>query len=66
MESTGAHFSIVTARHEQCGAVCLSYEIVMSMLLEMNELLVGEDELVIDVVDKARTLARVEAQLGFC
>ncbi|TDH66115.1 uncharacterized protein CCR75_001397 [Bremia lactucae] len=49
----------------KCGVVCSSYEIVASMLLETDEFLAVKDELVIQVVDKLRALARVEAQLLF-
>ncbi|KAH7468564.1 putative NAD-specific glutamate dehydrogenase [Phytophthora ramorum] len=47
----------------RCG--CSSYEIVASMLLETDEFLAVKDELVVEVVDKLRALARVEAQLLF-
>ncbi|KAL4150718.1 hypothetical protein PRNP1_010115 [Phytophthora ramorum] len=49
----------------KCGVVCSSYEIVASMLLETDEFLAVKDELVVEVVDKLRALARVEAQLLF-
>lgn len=49
----------------KCGVVCSSYEIVASMLLETDEFLAVKDELVLEVVDKLRALARVEAQLLF-
>ncbi|RLN59394.1 hypothetical protein BBJ29_008502 [Phytophthora kernoviae] len=49
----------------KCGVVCSSYEIVSSMLLETDEFLAVKDELVLEVVDKLRALARVEAQLLF-
>ncbi|KAF1775762.1 NAD-glutamate dehydrogenase [Phytophthora cactorum] len=49
----------------KCGVVCSSYEIVASMLLETDEFLAVKDELVMEVVDKLRSLARVEAQLLF-
>ncbi|CEG35785.1 nad-specific glutamate [Plasmopara halstedii] len=49
----------------KCGVVCSSYEIVASMLLETDEFLAVKDELVIQVLDKLRSLARVEAQLLF-
>ncbi|KUF97407.1 Ankyrin repeat [Phytophthora nicotianae] len=49
----------------KCGVVCSSYEIVASMLLETDEFLAVKDELVVEVVDKLRSLARVEAQLLF-
>lgn len=49
----------------KCGVVCSSYEIVASMLLETNEFLAVKDELVVEVVEKLRALARVEAQLLF-
>ncbi|CAI5728485.1 unnamed protein product [Peronospora effusa] len=49
----------------KCGVVCSSYEIVASMLLETDEFLAVKDELVLEVVEKLRALARVEAQLLF-
>ncbi|KAK1946548.1 NAD-specific glutamate dehydrogenase [Phytophthora citrophthora] len=49
----------------KCGVVCSSYEIVASMLLETDEFLAVKDKLVVEVVDKLRALARVEAQLLF-
>ncbi|KAG7399981.1 hypothetical protein PHYBOEH_007322 [Phytophthora boehmeriae] len=49
----------------KCGVICSSYEIVASMLLETDEFLAVKDELVVQVVDKLRSLARVEAQLLF-
>ncbi|UIZ21305.1 hypothetical protein KXD40_001076 [Peronospora effusa] len=49
----------------KCGVVCSSYEIVASMLLDTDEFLAVKDELVMEVVDKLRALARVEAQLLF-
>lgn len=49
----------------KCGVVCSSYEILASMLLETDEFLKVKPELVQDVVDKLRSLAKVEAQLLF-
>ncbi|OWZ19667.1 NAD-specific glutamate dehydrogenase [Phytophthora megakarya] len=49
----------------KCGVICSSYEIVASMLLETDEFMAVKDELVVEVVDKLRALARVEAQLLF-
>ncbi|KAI9918665.1 hypothetical protein PsorP6_011806 [Peronosclerospora sorghi] len=49
----------------KCGVICSSYEIVASMLLETDEFLAVKNELVTEVVDKLRALARVEAQLLF-
>ncbi|CAH0517460.1 unnamed protein product [Peronospora belbahrii] len=49
----------------KCGVVCSSYEIVASMLLDTDEFLTVKDELVVQVIDKLRALARVEAQLLF-
>lgn len=49
----------------KCGVICSSYEIIASMLLETQEFLDIKDELVIQVVDKLKDLARVEAELLF-
>lgn len=49
----------------KCGVICSSYEIIASMLLETEEFLSIKDELVQQVVDKLRELARVEAELLF-
>ncbi|KAH7468562.1 NAD-specific glutamate dehydrogenase [Phytophthora ramorum] len=56
---------LIDSSANKCGVVCSSYEIVASMLLETDEFLAVKDELVVEVVDKLRALARVEAQLLF-
>jgi len=49
----------------KCGVITSSYEICASMLLEEQEFLAVKDELVQDVLQRLRDLARSEAELLF-
>merc|ERR1719204_2595838 len=49
----------------KAGVCCSSYEIVASMLLSKEEFLDVKDELVDDVLERLRDIARREAQLLF-
>merc|ERR1719245_2512306 len=49
----------------KCGVCCSSYEIVASMLLNKEEFMEIKDELVDDVLERLRDIARREAQLLF-
>ena len=49
----------------KCGVVCSSYEIIASMLVVPEVFMSIKDDLVKDVLDKLRRLARVEAELLF-
>merc|ERR1712083_551189 len=49
----------------KAGVCCSSYEIVASMLLQKEEFMSIKDELVDDVLERLRDIARREAQLLF-
>jgi glutamate dehydrogenase len=49
----------------KAGVCCSSYEIVASMLLNKEEFMAVKDELVDDVLERLRDIARSEAQLLF-
>jgi len=49
----------------KCGVICSSYEIMSSMLLSDDEFHAIKGELVGDVLEKLRELARMEAELLF-
>merc|ERR1719204_2340869 len=49
----------------KAGVCCSSYEIVASMLLNKEEFMEVKDELVDDVLERLRDIARCEAQLLF-
>ena len=49
----------------KCGVQCSSYEILASMVLTSEEFMEMKDELVLDVLKKLRSAARVEAELLF-
>merc|ERR1719262_968029 len=49
----------------KAGVCCSSYEIVSSMLLSKDEFLDIKEELVEDVLERLRDIARAEAQLLF-
>lgn len=49
----------------KCGVITSSYEILASMMLSTKEFLQVKDELVVDVLEKLRSLAGIEAELLF-
>lgn len=49
----------------KCGVITSSYEICAAMLLDENEFLEHKDQIVKEVLDKLRELARLEAELLF-
>ena len=49
----------------KCGVICSSFEVLASMLLTEEEFLTHKAAFVAQVVERLRTLARVEAELLF-
>lgn len=49
----------------KCGVICSSYEVAVAMLLEEEEFFSNKTQIVTDVLDRLRAIARREAELLF-
>ncbi|CAN0149369.1 unnamed protein product, partial [Laminaria digitata] len=49
----------------KCGVICSSFEIISSMLMTTDEFMKSKDEIVPDVLERLRDVARREAELLF-
>jgi glutamate dehydrogenase len=58
-------FIIKDSSANKCGVICSSYEISAAMLLNEEEFFDNKEVIVNQVLDKLRSLARMEAELLF-
>jgi hypothetical protein len=61
----GGVFIIQDSSANKCGVICSSYEIAAAMLLNEEEFFDNKEVIVNQVLDKLRSLARMEAELLF-